>query len=673
MYKERVFAFHGHHPFRLAWNLLISVLLLYTGTWFIFHMCFIDFRIDPRCLSEADLLAQGESGKSKDDELSERVDLFVTIIFWIDLFLNFFFTYEDDKGEEVTDLRLMAEHYLTGFFAVNLIACIPSELIAAFLGLFSKDLVNGDTANQALRMLRMERISRVARVIRLGRMGKVKALQHSKIFDVLHKYKGVRIMKLVCFLLWIIHVLACGWYTVAAMHSEPCTTWVAGRPSPEANTNPDDPTATLLHSPPLDQWLTSMYFVLTVFTTVGFGDMSASTNGEIFYVCFVMALGAVVHSIVISEVISVVTSRNISSVFVQHKSELVDGFAESTMLAGEAHYELQKFVRLHAGKWMAENYDKVEMEELLVGESLPRHLMARIPDALFKGKLIKSSFFRTRFETTPPPRLPLLLGLHVHQQFYKAGDHVYEACEYAMSLHFVLDGVFAFVATPSDRGGQVFFSNVPQKKRGRKDADPADLNVAVDAAVAEPVIEEHPFQLFVSSMYFGDVELLLNRPRMVSARCETATGTTLKLDKGDFQKMADEFPHYGASWRSTAINRANWLVKKQKTLTVARTYENLAAHYIQQSFRDRQERRRLRAAGGANSSHTTPAKQVASTEGAHSEEVPVGPSLDKISVSRGHKSKAQQRLEMFQRLENLEQDIAEIVKRLGIQNQEAVV
>ena len=40
----------------------------------------------------------------------------------------------------------------------------------------------------------------------------------------------------------------------------------------------------------MDHYLTACYFVLTVFTTVGFGDMSAFSNGEICYVILVVAL-----------------------------------------------------------------------------------------------------------------------------------------------------------------------------------------------------------------------------------------------------------------------------------------------------------------------------------------------------------------------------------------------
>lgn len=43
---------------------------------------------------------------------------------------------------------------------------------------------------------------------------------------------------------------------------------------------------------------------------VGFGDIGAVTAGEITYVCFTMVVGAVVHSIIVSEMIGVVTAMD---------------------------------------------------------------------------------------------------------------------------------------------------------------------------------------------------------------------------------------------------------------------------------------------------------------------------------------------------------------------------
>ena len=92
-----------------------------------------------------------------------------------------------------------------------------------------------------------------------------------------------RCVKFVLCLMWLVHLSACGLYLVASLHEEPLNTWVYRR-----TVSDDD---TLMNSSPVTQWLTSMYFVITVITTVGFGDMSAYTSPEIVYIILMMLGG----------------------------------------------------------------------------------------------------------------------------------------------------------------------------------------------------------------------------------------------------------------------------------------------------------------------------------------------------------------------------------------------
>merc|ERR1719204_444625 len=131
-----------------------------------------------------------------------------------------------------------------------------------------------------------------------------------------------------------------------------------------------------------------MYFILTVFTTVGFGDMSAMTSGEIIYVCFIMAVGAVVHSIIISEVINVVTSIDNTNFFVKKQADLVEAFAAHTELEDSHLERLRRWVSSNAKYWVAHKYDKAEMRDLITSKLMPRELLGDMPAALFEGRLI---------------------------------------------------------------------------------------------------------------------------------------------------------------------------------------------------------------------------------------------------------------------------------------------
>lgn len=53
----------------------------------------------------------------------------VDIFFGLDLIVNFFSAYDGPDGMVVTDHRLIAKNYITGWFVLDVIACIPTQLV----------------------------------------------------------------------------------------------------------------------------------------------------------------------------------------------------------------------------------------------------------------------------------------------------------------------------------------------------------------------------------------------------------------------------------------------------------------------------------------------------------------------------------------------------------------
>lgn len=56
--------------------------------------------------------------------------------------------------------------------------------------------------------------------------------------------------------------------------------------------------------------MTSFYFVVTTMTTVGYGDMSAGTTVEQFYIVILMLCGVFVFSLVTASLASIVASMD---------------------------------------------------------------------------------------------------------------------------------------------------------------------------------------------------------------------------------------------------------------------------------------------------------------------------------------------------------------------------
>lgn len=565
--------------FRRIWNVVLAILLVYTGTIFLYRLAFIECRIPLQPVPQDGWMT---------------FDTIVNYCFWIDMFLNFLFSSEDMYGREVDSLRLIAQQYLSGMFWVNALACIPQWLTEKILKgiLNSAESTQFGLINQAVRIARIQRVSRLARLMRLGRLARLMRRKRPThpFWSWFQSLRGVRIINFVVGLMLAVHFLACGWYLCAALHDDYEETWVARRSVDAAEQT------SLLEQGPLEQWFHAMYFVLTVFTTVGFGDMSAMTMGEIVYVSFTMIVGAVVHSIIISHVITIVTTADRTDQFVQQQQELVEAFAAHTELDQLSTRHMREWITFSARNWMSHRFDREEMKQLITCNVLPRWLLGRLPQYLFQEQLARSKFLAPLPGVDHvPPRLPLLLALSAHKAEFHAGEVVYQMYDVAWSIYLVLGGTFAHVALPGPRGGrdqeQVMLEpvDVQWKSSGKSlrsqgkhrvfDAQDAQAQKAqYERSVAEERL--YPYQLFSSGDYFGDVEMQQEKVRSATTRCESA-GAALLLRKESVVTLQEEFPRFGDMWRKAAQAHERARGRRLAKLTHGLTYQHLAAVRIQ--------------------------------------------------------------------------------------------
>lgn len=61
---------------------------------------------------------------------NSAVTSIVDIIFCIDICVNFHTTFVGPGGEVVSDKKAIKSHYLKGWFIVDLLACVPYDIIS---------------------------------------------------------------------------------------------------------------------------------------------------------------------------------------------------------------------------------------------------------------------------------------------------------------------------------------------------------------------------------------------------------------------------------------------------------------------------------------------------------------------------------------------------------------
>eukprot|EP00930_Biecheleria_cincta_P096149 TRINITY_DN88021_c0_g1_i1.p1 TRINITY_DN88021_c0_g1~~TRINITY_DN88021_c0_g1_i1.p1 ORF type:complete len:773 (+),score=111.39 TRINITY_DN88021_c0_g1_i1:78-2396(+) len=531
------------NKFRRLWNGMIGLLLLYTGTLFPYKLCFLDFRI------------HGSDSVENDQEWIVT-EMIVDILFWFDLIVIFFFSYKDDRQHEVCDLYLIAKRYICGFFFVNLLACIPPLWFSAIVG--------GDGAGGVNRSLRLTRMSRVSRLARLGRLAKLAPfLRESPLWQQIQAFRGVRMFNLTVGLFWVVHMIACLWYLCASLHENPRETWVGRRP---VNYPPEGTDIKyLISAGPLTQWQHAIYFVLTVFTTVGFGDVSALTTFEMAFVNITMIVGTVVNSVIMSEVINTLTTVDKASYELAARASLIKEFCEHAQLPAATQSKIERVVKKISPVSHMTKAKASDMKIFFSSNNLPPSIMQMVLRELFHGRLVDSEFLTLPSEDiSMPPRLPLVLASVIQQKIFEEDEVVYQNGDQSMHIYLVLRGTFAYMGVPGNESGQSFvppklvksafagrFRNSPGWKVDEEDSDEESV-VAVDDEDFEKQ-RLFPYMLLGNRKYFGEFELMHRdvppRQAYVQCVCEEHDGAAvLLLQKSEFNELKSEYPNYGHAW-----------------------------------------------------------------------------------------------------------------------------
>lgn len=594
---------YDSNPGRKAWHLIIAIILVYTGTVFPFKLAFIDFAIP-----------DGHPTTTDWDVIQFCCDR----LFELDLLAGFLFTYQDNLGREVADIRLITCQYLKTTFIINVIACIPPDVAGKIYGSWLSDMdqenQNTDEPehHQMMRIARLQRISKLARLVRLARLSKlVTFLYNSKVIQWLWNFRTTRVLNFLGGLLWVSHLMACGWYVVAALHNPWEETWVYGRIGEEAQSNYE----------PFRHWLHAMYWVLTVFTTVGFGDICPGTDSETVYAMFTMLVGCVANGIILSEVINIITEADTFAREINAQKALVEGFSQHVKLREDCAKELVQWVS--DARAFQYSYDRQAMKDMFLRNSLPTRLTSRLPEAIMSGQLLNSKFVRVACANmlNVPSRFVLLISLAINARIFDHMETVYHAHDHVWNVFLVYKGVFANVAKPTAVGGVSELPHVLQhagkQAFGTRSTSKASSGSGFGSSmVAKDVVETSlqaaeklqnlmtrrqketakvcetqgfvPYQLFTQGNYFGDVEIFRNRQgsRRSCTRCEAKEGgTLLVLGKNDLNEISSAFPMSHSAWRILAAQREvhrKYLLRK---LYKSTDYENLAAYIVQWHFR----------------------------------------------------------------------------------------
>ncbi|KAM8852748.1 voltage-gated delayed rectifier potassium channel KCNH1-like [Synchiropus picturatus] len=211
--------------FKTTWDWVILILTFYTAIMVPYNVSF----------------------KTKQNNVTWLVvDSIVDVIFLVDIVLNFHTTFVGPAGEVISDPKLIRMNYLKTWFVIDLLSCLPYDVINAFENV--DENWNHRAVTQGISSLFSS--LKVVRLLRLGRVARK--------LDHYIEYGAAVLVLLVCVFGLAAHWLACIWY-----------------------------------------------FTMTSLTSIGFGNIAPTTDGEKIFAVAMMMIGSLLYATIFGNVTTI--------------------------------------------------------------------------------------------------------------------------------------------------------------------------------------------------------------------------------------------------------------------------------------------------------------------------------------------------------------------------------
>ncbi|NXE89112.1 KCNH1 protein, partial [Menura novaehollandiae] len=274
--------------FKTTWDWIILILTFYTAI----------------------LVPYNVSFKTKQNNVAWLVvDSIVDVIFLVDIVLNFHTTFVGPAGEVISDPKLIRMNYLKTWFVIDLLSCLPYDVINAFenvdevsipvpLPPFNYYLMGISSLFSSLKVVRLLRLGRVARKL-----------------DHYIEYGAAVLVLLVCVFGLAAHWLACIWYSIGDYEVIDEDTNTIRTESWLYQLGVSIGTPYRFNTSGFGKWeggpskdsvyISSLYFTMTSLTSVGFGNIAPTTDGEKIFAVAMMMIGSLLYATIFGNVTTI--------------------------------------------------------------------------------------------------------------------------------------------------------------------------------------------------------------------------------------------------------------------------------------------------------------------------------------------------------------------------------
>jgi potassium voltage-gated channel Eag-related subfamily H protein 7 len=258
------------------------------------------------------------------------INRFVDFCFVTDMFKSFFTSFFDVEEQYwVLDLKAITKNYLKSWFFIDFISILPFDSLGELFG--------SDDPSQM----------KIARTIRLLRLLKLlRLIRGMRIFDrwqdsVNVTYATKSLTKFFLLLLTVVHWMACALRLLPDLFE-----YIDSDGNPISWMTRGEMGGQMVHQgSPSRQYALAMYWSSMTLTTIGYGDVSATTDAEAVFMSVCMLVASALYAYSIGEVTNIVTAMDEPANNHNKDSDTLQQFCMESQFSKELTVRLRQYFR----------------------------------------------------------------------------------------------------------------------------------------------------------------------------------------------------------------------------------------------------------------------------------------------------------------------------------------
>jgi CRP-like cAMP-binding protein len=265
-------------------------------------------------------IAFGPGGLPQNDAGASATEYILLSIFVVDIGVSFFLAYFNEDDEIIYDRKLIAKNYLRRMFWIDVLGVFPFYALAlACAGQVGQD----NSTTQFLALLRLVKLVRLYRVKQLFDVLQYNARVSLTLLTVTRNFAAA--------LVWS-HFSACTLYFIAReFNFDPDNTWIGGQ---------------VADMDTFERYVTSLYWAIVTFTTVGYGDYSPVNEIEQVWGITFMLLNMIISSWIIGSMTLLIVKQDEATGLYRDALQVLKQYAAIHNLDRATHKSLKTQLKL---------------------------------------------------------------------------------------------------------------------------------------------------------------------------------------------------------------------------------------------------------------------------------------------------------------------------------------